>query len=394
MNPQSAYEKRTFKIYESDGLASEFDATVIGCIERDGKFLLELDRTAFFPEGGGQGSDTGIINGADISFVGIEAGRIYHHADRPFPVGEAVHGAIDLGVRRRRMQNHGGEHIISGLMHSMYGVENAGFHMSEHEITIDTASPVSAQQLRAVEVRANEIIWDDRPIKNYYPDKDALAALEYRSKTEILDDIRIVEIENCDKCACCAPQLPSTGMIGFIRIKGFIKYKKGVRITAAAGADALDYLRRVDDQASEIARIYSTVNEDILGAVKSREEVFAAKLSELHELREKLLEARLSALEHTEKNIVIFEDGCDAGLLRKLANEGVKLTGGLFAAFSAREGGGYNYIIAARDGELSAFSAKVREALGGRGGGKGPMISGFVEADKESIEKFFEQQEG
>ncbi len=389
MNPLFAYEKRTEKLYETDGLLTEFDATVLDCVPDGDSFLIELDRTAFFPEGGGQAPDEGELDGTAVSFVEIKDGKIFHRADKPFGIGVKVHGKLDAHLRRRRMQHHGGEHIISGLLHSMYGVENAGFHMSENEITIDTASPVTDEMLRAVERRANEAIWENRKITAYYPDESELAALEYRSKTELSNDVRIVEIEGYDRCACCAPQLPSTAMIGLVRIKGFIKYKKGVRITAAAGEDALDYLRRVDENATQIARLYSSVNDEIYDAVTRREAAISEKLSELHTLKEKLLSLRLSAIEKTDKSIVIFEEGCDAPLLRRLATDGALLTDKVCAAFSARDDGGYNYVIAAREDDISPLASKLRDVLGGRGGGKGPMISGFVEAERDKIEKFF-----
>ena len=390
MNPQSAYEHRTEKLYETDGLMTEFDAEVISCESNEKGFLVELDRTAFFPEGGGQDSDVGCLGEGRISHVGISDGRIIHISDREFSVGEKVHGKIDANLRRRRMQHHGGEHIISGLIHSLFGIENAGFHMSENEITIDTASPLTAEMLETVEQRANEAIWENRRIRCYYPTPEELASLEYRSKTELSGEVRIVEIEGYDRCACCAPHLEYTGQIGIIKIKGFIKYKKGVRITVAAGEDAFDSFKAISKNASSIARLYSVQPEEVYDAVCRREEQFSAKLAELHELKERLLSEKLKAIKPTDGNICVFEDGCDSNLLKKLANDGAALAKGVFAAFSDNGKGGYNYVIVSSAEELSSLAASMRQSLGGRGGGKGTMISGFVESDRETIEKFFE----
>ena len=389
MNPQSAYAERTEKLYETDGLLFEFDATVIASEEADGLFKTELDRTAFFPEGGGQDSDTGTLDGAAVTFVEISEGRIWHLSEKKFSVGEKVHGAINFSVRLRRMQNHGAEHIISGLIFSLYGISNAGFHMSEREFTIDTAAPLDRDMLRKVELLANQIIRADRKIKCYFPAESELAALEYRSKTELSGKVRIVEIEDCDRCACCAPHLDSTGQIGLVHIKNFIKYKKGVRLTVAAGEDALDDYLLLSDQASEIARLYSVQPEEIFSAVQKREKAFSEKLGELHDLREKLLELRLESLKATEGNICVFEDGCDTGLLRKLVNQGIGLAGGVFAAFSDNGRGGYNYVIGAKEGSLSALGGEIRASLGGKGGGSGQMITGFVDATRQQIEEFF-----
>ena len=390
MNPQGAYAERTEKLYESDGLLFEFDARVIAAEPCDSLFKVELDRTAFFPEGGGQDCDVGTLGDGQVSFIHISEGRIWHLVDREFSVGDSVHGRINADVRLRRMQNHGAEHIISGLIFSLYGISNAGFHMSDNEFTIDTAAPLDREMLRRVELLANKIIREDRQILCYYPEENDLAALEYRSKTEISGRVRIVEIEDCDRCACCAPHLESTGQIGLVHIKNFIKYKKGVRLTVAAGEDALDNYLLLSEQAGEIARLYSVQPEDIYDAVLKREAVFSEKLGELRDLREKLLTLRLENLPETDGNICVFEDSCDTGLLRKLVNQGIALAGGAFAAFSDNGRGGYNYVIGVKEGSLSALAAELRSALGGKGGGNGPMITGFVDADREAIEKFFE----
>ena len=231
MNPQSAYLNRTEKLYEVDGLLSRFEATVLDCTENGDGFDVELDRTAFFPEGGGQDSDVGVLDGIAVSHVRTEGGRILHRCQKPLTAGDRVIGEIDFPLRRRRMQNHGGEHIISGLIYKTFGIGNVGFHMSDGEITIDTASPVTEEMLDTVETLANQAVWEDRPISCYYPSAEELSTLPYRSKTELDGDVRIVEIEGCDRCACCAPHFPSAAPIGLIHIKSFIKYIHAQSVT-------------------------------------------------------------------------------------------------------------------------------------------------------------------
>ena len=389
MNPQSAYAERTEKLYEVDGLLFDFDATVIAAEVCGELFRVELDRTAFFPEGGGQDSDVGSLNDAAVSFVEISDGRIWHLVDKAFTAGDRVHGRVNSALRLRRMQNHGAEHIISGLIFSLYGISNAGFHMSRSEFTIDTAAPLDAEMLKRVELLANGIIRENRKINCYYPDEETLASLEYRSKTELSGKVRIVEIEGCDRCACCAPHLDFTGQIGLVHIKNFIKYKKGVRLTVAAGEDALDDYLLLSAQACEIGRLYSVQPSEIHEAVLKREKAFSEKLGEMRGLRERLLSSRIANLEKTEGNICIFEDGCDSGLLRKLVNQGIEFAGGVFAAFSRNERGGFNFVIGAKSGSLSALASEIRASLGGKGGGSGQMITGFVDAGKDDIEDFF-----
>lgn len=401
MNPQSAYSHRTERLYEyNENNIFEFTASVIGAYPvQDGLFAVELDRTAFFPEGGGQYCDTGFMahseGEAAVIHVEISDGRILHTVSGEIPVGTTVNCRLDREKRLRRMQNHSGEHIISGLLHSLYGIENAGFHMTEgevNEITIDTAAPLTDEMLRKVEKLANKSVLENRRIICHYPSPELLERTEYRSKTELSGEIRLVEIEGVDVCACCAPHVSRTGEIGPIHIKSFMKYKRGVRIFAVCGEDALDYLLMTADAASSIARLYSTRPEDSYSAVLRREEFIKDKLSEIYSLREALLEYKLkeiaAASADRSKNICVFESGCDAALMRKMVNEGMKLTDACFAVFS-KDGELTRYTVGSEKHDLSVLSGRIREELGGKGGGKGSMITGVCTASEEVIRDFF-----
>ena len=403
MNPQSAYSHRTERLYEqNESNVFEFTATVIDCIRTDdGLFAVELDRTAFFPEGGGQYSDTGIIvtgNGTEVNVLRVDVsdGRILHTVSNEISQGSIITAALDKDKRLRRMQNHSGEHIISGLLHSLYGIENAGFHMTEgrvNEITIDTAAPLTDEMLRRVEALANKAVLENRRIICYYPSPELLETVEYRSKTELSGEIRLVEIEGIDVCACCAPHVTRTGEIGPIVIKSFMKYKRGVRITAVCGEDALEYLRMAADSVSAIARMYSTQPEEAYSSVLRREELIKDKLAEIYSLRRELLEYKLkdiaASVTDRSKSICVFEAGCDASLMRNMVNEGVKLTDACFAVFS-EEGETIRYTVGSRDRDLSSLSSRMRDELDCKGGGKGTMISGICHAGKERIIDFFE----
>ncbi len=392
MNPSTSFLGRTEKLYENNdgGYVYEFDATVIDCFTMGSSFALELDKTAFFPEGGGQSADEGLINGIIVEDVRIVDGKILHLVEKAMPVGEKVRGEVDSDVRFRRMQNHSGEHIVSGLLHSLFGIENVGFHMSKNEMTIDTSAPLSEAMINEIELMANRTVFENRAIKTYYPDALALSSMEYRSKAELSGDVRIVEIDGIDKCACCAPHVRFTGEIGVIHIKSFIKYKKGSRLILVCGSDALDDYISLSKNATLMSRELSVPVEDLFSALKAKEEQLSAALGALREAKEKLLDTKLSSIQSTDGNICVFEDGCDGGLLRKLVNRGVSLAGGVFAAFSKRESGGYLYVIGTKEGDLSALALHMSLSLGGKGGGKGPMITGFVESDEETIKNFFE----
>ena len=391
MTPSSPYLKRTEKLYENNenGYIYEFDALVLDCLPAEDGYLTELDKTAFFPEGGGQSADEGMLNGLIVRHVRIENGRIFHLVDSPMEAGSSVHGMVDKSVRFPRMQNHSGEHVVSGLIHSIYGIENVGFHMSDGEMTVDTSAPLTDEMIAKIEYEANRAVWDNRNINCFYPDEKELSQLEYRSKTEISGDVRIVDVNGIDRCACCAPHVRQTGEIGTIHIKGHIKYKKGTRLTLVCGEWALKDYIALSDTAASLSRSLSVPAEEICDAFAKKEAVLSEKLGEIRELKEKLLSVRLASLEPTDESICIFEDGCDAGLLRKLVNDGLHLTSRIFAAFSRRDPGGYSYVIGTREGDLAPLAKEISAALGGRGGGKGPMITGFVESDESTIREFF-----
>ena len=133
------------------------------------------------------------------------------------------------------MQQHTGEHILSGILHSMFGAENVGFHIGSDAVRMDTNIPISAEGLKAAETAANSIIWENVPVSITYPTREELAALVYRSKKEIEGQVRIVTIPGADVCACCGTHTAFTGAVGQIKILAAETYKGGVRLSIVCG---------------------------------------------------------------------------------------------------------------------------------------------------------------
>ena len=204
---------------------------VLSCEEKDDKYLITLDKTAFFPEGGGQYADKGSLSEANVLDVQIKDEIIYHLTDKPLNMGETVTGEIDWDTRFSRMQNHTGEHIVSGVIHNLYGYNNVGFHMNDRFITLDTDGPLNEQDIAKIELEVNKVIYANKKINVVYPSADELSNYDYRSKLDITENVRLVEIEDTDLCACCAPHVAKTGEIGIIKIIGFIPYKKAATVT-------------------------------------------------------------------------------------------------------------------------------------------------------------------
>ena len=233
----------TRKLYDENSHLSSFDAAVRSCVPVHDLWQIVLDQTAFFPEGGGQGADTGMLNAARVLDVQEMGGEIVHITDTPLTPGEMVHGKLDWEKRFRRMQEHSGEHIISGLVHKLYGYRNVGFHLGDETVTMDYDGELTREQLSELEWLANEAVWKNVPITAVYPPEDVLQTIEYRSKLELTENVRIVTIEGYDVCACCAPHVSHTGEIGAIKIIDSMRHRGGVRLTILCGVDALRQYR-------------------------------------------------------------------------------------------------------------------------------------------------------
>ena len=228
------------KLYENDSYIKNFSATVISCEEKDGAFLVVLDKTAFFPEGGGQDADKGVINGIEVFDVQIKDDIIYHKLEKNLEIGATVECSIDWDTRFSRMQNHTGEHIVSGLINIIFGYNNVGFHMNDSLVTFDVDGPLTDDDIKLVEKKANQAIYANNSINAIYPTPEELDNYDYRSKLDITEGVRLVEIENTDLCACCAPHVAKTGEVGIIKIISYIPYKKGTRIEMLCGSLALE----------------------------------------------------------------------------------------------------------------------------------------------------------
>ena len=378
----------TEKIYELQGDLYSTDACVTACRPAEGGYEVTLDRTVFFPGGGGQEADSGTVGGLRVLAMSEQGEEVVHLLPQALEVGQAVECRIDVEPRLRRMQNHGGEHIISGIVNRKYGFNNVGFHMGTDDITIDFDGVLTREQLCRVEMLANRAVTEDRPISVFFPSPDQLEKLDYRSKKALSGRVRIVEIENFDRCACCAPHLPRTGQVGIIKILDFIHYKGGVRVHLLCGLDALEDYHRRYLASAEISSLLSTPQNEIAGAVARLQEENGQLRGEIGELRRRLLTLRADAVQPTEGNICLFESA-DANGMRLLCNICVEKCGGLCAVFSGNDESGYKYIIASRTRNLRELIPVINSALSARGGGSPRMIQGSCTATREKIEKFF-----
>lgn len=394
-------------LYEENAYLYSFTAEVIECEERTfGKeerkvWAVILDRTAFFPEGGGQGADCGSLDGQEVLDVQSENGKILHYV-RTAPVpGSKVVCEVNRDVRYRRMQNHSGEHLFCGLIHAKYGFENVGFHMGENLVTIDLNGVLSKEELAEMEAEANRAVYENVPIYCVYPEKPD--ELEYRSKLELEEEIRVVIIEGYDACACCAPHVKSTGEIGLIKLVDSMSHRGGVRITLKCGLSAYEDYVLMQEEITQIMRLFSARREECHLAAERVSEQLKSQQENITMLKKQITALHLDRLRNTlaadegKTAELIFDATLDEVQMRTLLNKGMELIPGIVAGFMGSDTEGYRYIIvrneaAANLPELREFAQKMNAALEGRGGGSTKMIQGSVTASRKEIEAFWKKE--
>lgn len=379
----------TRKLYDEDSHLRRFSAVVRSCAAYGDRWQIVLDQTAFFPEGGGQDADTGTLGPARVLDVQEVSGEIVHYTDQPLEPGDAVEGMLDWEQRFRRMQEHSGEHIISGLAHHLYGYNNVGFHLGDETVTMDYDGELSAAQLSELERLANEAVWKNVPITAEYPSQETLRTLAYRSKLDLTEHVRIVTIEGYDVCACCAPHVSRTGEIGAIKIVDSMRHRGGVRLTILCGVDALRQYQMLFEEASALSNLLSVPKEQLVPAVERMFSERDALEAALKNREEKLNALRLRAMPETGTNIVLIDAFDDPDAMRELVNIGMERASGVCAAFSGNDADGYRYIIGSRNMDLRARAKEINAALNGRGGGRPTMIQGSCTATRKEIEAFF-----
>ena len=379
----------TEKLYYIDSHLWQFDAVVTGCEETKGGFAVTLDRTAFFPEGGGQLADTGSIGEARVLDVHEKEGRILHYTDRPLPLGERFACAVDAEQRYRRMQNHSGEHIVSGLVYREHGFDNVGFHMGPDCMTMDYSGELSWEQLMRIERLANEAVRADLPLKIWFPPEEELASLFYRSKLELTENVRIVELPGIDRCACCAPHVELTGEVGLIKILTAERHRGGVRITALCGMDAYELAARQQESVTAISGLLSVPRDAIVSGVERLLELQTAQKERIAALSLELAHLRAESARETEGNLVLFDSVLDEVAQRELVNLLMEKAA-VAAVFSGSEGEGWRYIIGSHRVDLRKNTKALNAGIQGRGGGSPAMIQGRAAADRESILAFFQ----
>lgn len=378
---------KTRELYYEDQYMSCFDSEVISCEKGgDGLFYVVLERTAFFPEQGGQSSDTGIIERRDKSKVrvlhtSIQDGIITHRTDGALTPGEIVHGEIDFEHRFSNMQQHTGEHIFSGVVRSRLGYENVGFHLSDSEVTMDYSGPISDSEIKEIELIVNRAIWENVPVRCGFPSDEELANMDYRSKKELSGDIRIVTIEGYDVCACCAPHVRNSGEIGLLKVIKTSANKGGVRVSILCGKRALEYLDSQQKLICDLIGLLTTGQDKIYESVKRLIGENALLRGDLSSLRRELIDYELENIDETLSDVfLVKEDGLDGNIMKSIVNKLSEKHGGYCGVFSGSDDKGYRYMVVSREDNRDAGNIQqiLSDEYSARGGGKPNMIQGSI----------------
>lgn len=375
----------TEKLFDN-GLLFEFEAKVLSVKRVEDEYWVELDRTAFAPDGGGQLSDIGTIDGVPVFDVTSDGGSIFHICDEEFEVGAAVSCKIDIKRRMRHIQNHSGEHIVSGIIYNEYGFNNVGFHLGSEDVTMDVDGEITKEMLRRIERLANEAVVKDLEVKAVYPKPEELEEMFYRSKLDLKDDVRVVVIDGLDACACCAPHVLRTGQIGMIKLISCMRYKGGTRIHLKCGFDALDEFNAEYDRALAISNMISLPRESIVEGVKKLMDDISGYKHEIYELKQKIISMKIESVKPKNGKIVYVDDGMEMSELRAFVSSKLPRCEHLCAAFAGNDEEGYTFVIGYTGEDFNSFVKGTLAELGGSGGGKAPFAQGKAKCKKSDIE--------
>lgn len=375
----------TIKLYENDSYLKSFEATVLSCESKDGFYYVILDKTAFFPEGGGQPADLGTIDDANVLDVQIADNIITHKTDKPFDAGQRVEGVIDWDLRFARMQNHSGEHIISGTIHSMFGYNNVGFHMNDKTMTVDVDGALTADDIKKIELASNKVVFANKRIYADYPTPQQLETLDYRSKLDITEGVRLIYIEDCDCCACCAPHVARTGEIGTIKILDFAPHRSGTRIEMVCGVYALEDYCYLHSSVKGVMGLLSAPRDNVLDAVNKVFANVTELRNENNRLSEQVVMAQLDKIS-INSSICAFAYNATYNDLRYCSN--ILVNEADYCALFSKSDDDYIYVISSQSNNVQNIVKALNAEFNGKGGGRPNYAQGKIVATCEQIIEF------
>ena len=379
---------QTRALYYEDGYLSRFTSRVVTCEPQGDAWAVTLEATAFYPEGGGQAGDTGSLNGIRVRDTQEQGDKVIHLCEGPLEPGTQVEGIIDFDRRFDLMQQHTGEHMLSGLIHRRYGYHNKGYHVGAEFVTVDFDGVIPAEDIPSLEKELNEAVWRNLPVKCWIPSPEELPNVFYRTKRALPWPVRIVEVPGCDSCACCGIHVSATGAVGVIKILNTMGFRGGTRLEMVSGQRAWAAMNDAYEQNRQVSQAFSAQLTQTGDAARRMNEVVSELKFKINQLqRQQITAIAESYVNHGD--VLHFADGLDPVLVRELADAIAENCGGTAAVFSGTDQGGYNCCLVSRSGDLRPLGKAMNAALNGRGGGKPNCHQGKVSCTRAQIEAFF-----
>lgn len=373
----------TIRCYDDAPYETTFTASVLSCEEiAGGHWSVVLDRTLFFPEEGGQEPDRGALTQGEatvsVTDVQIEDGVVRHITDGALAPGQSVTGRIDWAHRYDQMQQHTGEHILSGLTCARFGCNNVGFHLSEREVTMDYDRKLTPEEVQELERAANRVIADNLPVQAEYPAPEVLAEMTYRSKKALEGPVRIVTIPDVDCCACCAPHVRRTGEVGLLKVVSCQNYKSGVRLSIVCGGRALALFMEEHAMLRDLAEGLTISVDRIPAQVEKLRSENVALRAALSQARTEALELQVAGLPADCQEVLLFTPEGDMNVLRRVVDQLSKTKEGLCGIFAGSDDAGYSYILASGRELAQEAQQRLQAQYGAKGGGSPRMVQGRV----------------
>ena len=378
----------TRKLYYEDCHLTHFTARVTGCAQTQKGYEVTLDATAFYPEGGGQACDLGSLGGVSVLDVQEWGEQVIHLCDGPLDLGSTVEGSIDWDRRFDQMQQHTGEHIVSGIVHRMFGFDNVGFHVGAQVLTVDFDGIIPPEALPVIEAEANRAVWQNLKLRCWYPSEEELPTVGYRTKRALPWPVRIVEIAGVDKCACCGVQVGHTGEVGLVKLLSCVKFHQGVRIEMACGGRAMAILNEVYDQNRQVSQAFSAKPNETGEAARVMNKRLADAEYRAACLQKQIYDA-VAAGYQGRGNVLHFLEGGTPTQLRELADRIAAVCDGTAAVYSGAEGS-WSICLISRSDDLKALGRSLKERFSARGGGKPGTFQGTLQTTRDELEKLFQ----
>ena len=388
MNIYEVNTMQTRKLFYEDGALDRFEANVLSCVEGKNGWQVILDQTAFYPEGGGQAGDIGTLGNVRVLDTQEQGEDIVHFCDGPLVPGTVVEGVLDYGRRFDLMQQHTGEHMLSGLVHRRYDYHNKGYHVGADFVTVDFDGVIPDADIPGLEAELNEAVWRNLPVKCWVPSPEELPGVVYRTKRALPWPVRIVEVPGCDSCACCGIHVAATGAVGMIKILNTMGFRGGTRLEMVSGKRAWEILNRAFEQNRQVSQAFSAPIHQTGDAARRMNDTVAMLKLQLRTLEQEK-QRQVAEGYRGRGNVVHFAENLDATAVRELADAIAEGCGGTAAVFSGADGQGYSCCLVTRQGDLRQLGKAMNAALNGRGGGKPNCHQGRVQSTRQEIEAFF-----